>query len=368
MKIIDHHPEEGNLWEDPNLRSLLEHSDNLLSEDYRFESPFRDSMGPTSEVDPYDFDLNVDKIGLKDDFDLSKNLTDFVGTIRKEDTGKCESGSKKSIWTVVGALLLCALSPLILFSIMWWGGNSYKNKKVKITYVKPQQEDSAGVLKNSSTTSYNAHSSISNKKGDFYQEGHFSFDQQSLLQSGNRNPEDREHHEYSTKVLTYDWLIILYGVILTLVFSATVIVIVIYLRKREDKEREDYKLFYEHQNKMINEYANYLYSIKRVRTQQCETLLSLKHQHALQRLDFQQREMDMRQKEQDNAWKHKENHLNAVKEHLSNLHFEANPDKKPDTKEEKQSTNQQSTNQQSANQQSANQQSTDQQTTININR
>jgi len=335
MKIIDHYPENGDPQEDPNLRSLLEHIDNLLSEEYLFESPFRGNMGSTSEVDPADFDLNVDDIGLEDDFDLSKNLTEFVGTIRKEDTGTCESGCKKSIKTGVGALLLCALFPFILFSIMWWGGNSYKNKDIKITYVMPQQEDSAGVLKNSSTTSYNAHSSISNNKGSFCQEGYFSIDHQSLLQSGNRNPEDREHHEYSTKILTYDWLIILYGVILTLVFSATVIVIVIYLRKREDKEREDCKLFFEHQNKMINEYASYLYSIKRIRIQQCETLLSLKQQHALQQLDFQQREMDMRQKEQDNAWKHKENHLNAVKEHLSNLHFEMNSNKNLEKNSEK---------------------------------
>lgn len=334
MKIIGHYPEEGDIIEDPNLQSLLEHSNKLLSDEYLFESPFRDGMASISEVDPDDFDLNVDDIGLEDDFELSEDLTGFVSKIRKEDTGKFESGSKKDIRIAFGALLLCVLIPFILFSIMWWGGDSYKNKDKKITCVKPQQEDSNGVLKNSSTTSYNAHSSISNDKGYFNQEGHFYFDQQSLVQSGSRDIEDREYHEYSTKVLTYDWLLILYGVILTLVISATVIVIVLYLRRREDKEHEDSRLFVEHQNKMINEYASYLYSIKRVRIQQCETLLSLKQQYALQQMDFQQREMDMRQKEQDNAWKHLGDHQNAVREHLSNLYYEANPDMKTDDKEE----------------------------------
>lgn len=334
MKVISHYPEEGDVREDPNLRSLLEHSDKLLSEEYLFESPFKDVIRSISDVNPNDFNLNVDDIGLEDDFDLSDDLTEFVDKLRKVDNGEYKSRSKKDIWIAFGALLVCVLVPFILFSIMWWGGDSYKNKDKKITYVKPQQEDSTGVLKNSSTTSYNVHSSISNDKGYFNQEGHFYLDQQSLVQSGNRNLEDREYHEYSTKVLTYDWLLILYGIILTLVITATVIVIVLYLRRREGKEHEDSRLFFEHQNKMINEYASYLYSIKRVRIQQCETLLSLKQQHALQQMDFQQREMDMRQKEQDNAWKHLGDHQNAVREHLSNLYYEANPDMKTDDKEE----------------------------------
>lgn len=335
MKIIGHYPEGGDVREDPNLQSLLEHSYNLLSEEYQFESPFRDDISPMSAVDSDDFDLNVNGIELKDDFDLSDKLTRFVSKIREEDKGKCVSGCKKDIWIVFGALLPCVLIPFILFSIMWWGGKSYENKDKTITYVKPQQEDSSGVSVNSSTTTYNINSSIINDKGLLNHEGSFHFDLQNLSRKINRNQEDITIDEDRLKVLSYDWLLILYGIILTLVITATIIVVILYLRKREDKKHEDCRLFFEHQNKMINEYASYLYSIKRVRIQQCETLLSLKQQHALQQMDFQQREMDMRQKEQDNAWKHLGDHQNAVREHLSNLHYEANSDKKEDKKEDK---------------------------------
>lgn len=269
MKIIEHYPEKGDVREDPNLQSLLDHGDKLLSEDYLFESPFRDSMKPTSEVDPYDFDLNVDEIGLKDDFDLSDKLTRFVSEIRKEDTGKCENSSTIGFQNVLNMICI-AMVPFILLLVL--GGLGFALQK---------DTDLCTIFRN-------------------------------------------------------NWLLILFGIILSLALIALLIVLTYHIRKKNELEHEDCRLFVEHQNKMINEYANYLYSIKRVRIQQCEALLSLKQQHVLQQLDFQQREMDMRKKEQDNIWKHLGDHQNAIKEYLLNLHYETNPEKKPDTKENKQ--------------------------------
>lgn len=257
MKVIGHYPEEGDVREDPNLRSLLEHSDKLLSEEYLFESPFKDVIRSTSDVNPNDLNLNVDDIGLEDDFDLSNDLTEFVGKIRELDKGKCESGNKIG-YQDISTMMFVAMVPLILLLLPWFLGLAL-------------QKDA----------------------------------------------------NYCT-TLRNDWLLIIFGIILTLALITTLIVLAYHIRKKNELEHEDSRLFFEHQNKMINEYASYLYSIKRVKIQQCETLLSLKQQLALQQLDFQQREMDMRQKEQDNAWKHKENHQNAVKEHLLNLHYEAN--------------------------------------------
>lgn len=267
MKVISHYPEEGDVREDPNLRSLLEHSDMLLSEEYLFESPFKDVIRSISDVNPNDFNLNVDDIGLEDDFDLSDDLTEFVGKIRELDKGKCESGNKIG-YQDISTMMFVAMVPLILLLLPWFLGLAL-------------QKDA----------------------------------------------------NYCT-TLRNDWLLIIFGIILTLALITTLIVLAYHIRKKNELEHEDSRLFFEHQNKMINEYASYLYSIKRVRIQQCETLLSLKQQYALQQMDFQQREMDMRQKEQDNAWKHLGDHQNAVREHLSNLHYEANPDMKTDDKEE----------------------------------
>lgn len=262
MKIIGHYPEEGDLREDPNLHSLLEHSGKLLSEEYQFESPFKDSMCPTSEVDPDDFDLNVEDIGLEDDFDLSERLSGFISKIREEDKGKCESGCD-SFFLKVLVEVIAAIVPVLFFFLA-----------LRFEWFVTQDN-----------TNSNASSG-------------------------------------------YNWLLILFGIILSLAYIATLIVCVYHIRKKDELDHEDSRLFVEHQNKMINEYASYLYSIKRVRIQQCETLLSLKQQYALQQMDFQQREMDMRLKEQDNAWKHLGDHQNAVREHLSNLHYEMNSNKK----------------------------------------
>ena len=262
MKIIGHYPQGGEIEADPNLQALIEHGEHLLNEEYLFESPFKDYMSPTSEVDPKDFDLSVDDIGLEDDFDLSERLSGFISKIREEDKGKCESGCD-SFFLKVLVEVIAAIVPVLFFFLA-----------LRFEWFVTQDN-----------TNSNASSG-------------------------------------------YNWLLILFGIILSLAYIATLIVCVYHIRKKDELDHEDSRLFVEHQNKMINEYASYLYSIKRVRIQQCETLLSLKQQYALQQMDFQQREMDMRQKEQDNAWKHLGDHQNAVREHLSNLHYEMNSNKK----------------------------------------
>ena len=92
MKIIGHYPQGGEIEADPNLQALIEHGEHLLNEEYLFESPFKDNMSHTSEVDPNDFDLSVDDIGLEDDFDISEKLSGFVTEIMGKDKEKCESG------------------------------------------------------------------------------------------------------------------------------------------------------------------------------------------------------------------------------------------------------------------------------------
>lgn len=337
MKIIDHYPENGDPQEDPNLRSLLEHSDNLLSEEYLFESPFRGNTGSTSEVDPADFDLNVDDIGLEDDFDLSNDLTEFVSKIRKEDTGKCENGCKSKClpWLIIFFLFVGALAPFVVFSIMWWNERTYNDKETACGIL--AQEDSNRVVSNNSKKYYDLFYFVMHDGDSITLIDDMQLNQHRYYKNSGRSNGFGACGKESSKVLTYDWLLILFGIILSLALIATLIVLAYHIRKKNDLEHEDCRMFFEHQNKMVNDYANYLYSVKRIRIQQCETLLSLKQQHALQQLDFQQREMDMRQKEQDNAWKHKENHLNAVKEHLSNLHFEMNSNKNLEKKFRKKS-------------------------------
>lgn len=255
MKIIGHYPEKGEIEKDPNLQALIEHGEKLLGEDFLFDSPFNNDRGHVSDIEPDCFDLNVEDVGLQDDFDLSDSLSDFVSKIRKEDTVEMKCACLD--WTSIGWIGLLALISIPIICYMW-------------TIVLNHGADYSG----------------------------------------------------SVKLYTYDYFVILFGVILTLAFMATIIVLAIHIRKKDEWEHEDRKLLFEHQNKMINEYAHHLYLIKRVKLQQSDALLSLKQQYALQQLDFQQKNMDMLKKEQDMAWKYKEEKMNAIKEYLSNWEYE----------------------------------------------
>jgi len=334
MKIIGHYPEVGEIERDPNLQALIEHGERLLSEDFLFDSPFNDDPRSVSDIDPSSFDLNVDDVGLQDDFDLSEDLSEFVGKIRKEDAGKCKSGCKCKClrWLIVIFLFIGAVAPFVVFSIMWWSDRTYYDKESAGGLL--IQEDSNRVVTNNTKKYYDL----------FY---FIMQDGDSITLIDNMQLNQHRYHKNtglskslgacgieSSKVLTYDWLLILFGLILTLALIATLIVIACHIRKANELEHEDCRLFFEHQNKMINEYANHLYSIKRVQLQRSETLLSLKQQCALQQLDFQQRVMDMLKKEQDMAWKYKEEHLNAVKEYLLNLDYEMKQETQKETKKE----------------------------------
>ena len=268
MKITGYCPEKDEIKKDLNLQSLIEHGEKLLREDFLFDSPFNNGIEYVSNIDPSCFDLNVDDIGLKDDIDLSDNLSDFVGKIRKEDAVEMKCACLD--WTSIGWIGLLALISIPIICYMW-------------TIVLNHGADYSG----------------------------------------------------SVKLYTYDYFVILFGVILTLAFMATIIVLAIHIRKKDEWEHEDRKLLFEHQNKMINEYAHHLYSIKRIKLQQSEALLSLKQQYALQQLDFQQKKTDMLKKEQDMAWKYKEEKMNTIKEYLSNWEYGMKYEIKKDNGEKK---------------------------------
>lgn len=320
MKIIDHYPEKGEIEKDPNLQALIEHGEKLLGEDFLFDSPFNNDRGHVSDIEPGCLDLNVEDVGLQDDFDLSDSLSDFVRKIREEDT--VETTVKWIDRVAMILLIIVVLIPFCTICYMWCDGRKYQDKTQ--SHVVTQQKDSSCVLTKSSTANFNMVSAGSQNNVQIDFGGVMPYDQNAFSQKENQDKDQCGNIVEKIKEHSYDWLIILFGIIFSLAIVAVIIVLAINIRKKDEWEHEDKRLFFEHQNKMINEYANHLYSLKRVKLQQSETLLSLKQQLALQQLDFQQQEMDMRQKEQDNAWKHKENHQNAVKEHLSNLHYEAN--------------------------------------------
>lgn len=328
MKIIGHYSQRGEIEADPNLQALIEHGEHLLNEEYLFESPFKDNMSPTSEVDPNDFDLSVDDIGLEDDFDLPERLSGFISKIREEDKGKCESGCKCKClsWLIILFLIVGAVAPFFVFSKMWWNERTYNNTENACGIL--VQEDSNRVVSSNSKKYYDLFYFVMQDGDSIQLIDNMQLNQQRYYKKGGHGKGYGAFGKEKTTVHSFDWLLILFGIILSLALIATLIVLAYHIHKRNELEHEECRQSFEHQNKMINEYASYLYSIKRVRIQQCETLLSLKQQYALQQMDFQQREMDMRQKEQDNAWRHKENHLNAVKEYLLNFHYEMNSDKK----------------------------------------
>lgn len=341
MKIIGHYPEVGEIERDPNLQALIEHGEHLLREDFLFDSPFNDDLRHVSDIDPSSFDLTVDDVGLQDDFDLSEDLSGFVDKIREKDTGKCESGCKCKClpWLIVFFLFVGAMAPFVVFSIMWWSDRTYYDTESAGGIL--IQENSNRVVTNNTKKYYDLFYLIMQDGDSITLVDNMQLNQHRYYKNAGLSKNYGACGMESSEVLTYDWLLILFGLILSLALIATIIVIACHIRKKNELEHEDCRLFFEHQNKMINEYANHLYSIKRVKLQQCEALLSLKQQHVLQQLDFQQRGMDMLKKEQDMAWKYKEEHLNAVKEYLLNLDYEMKQETQKETGQEtKQETKQ----------------------------
>ena len=332
MKIIGHYPEEGEIERDPNLETLIEHGERLLSEDFLFDSPLNDDPRFVSDIDPTSFDLNVDDVGLQDDFDLSERLLNFVGTIRKDGVDKDKSESRKGIRIAMVVLILIAMVPFFIICHMWCKGRNYDD--TLHACIKTQQGNSNREISNSLATNFNIFSPLMKDDVKINLNEFVFVDQQNSFQNGLHIKDYDGNYVDSVKVHSYDWFIILFGIILSLALLAVFVALIIHIRKKDEREHEDQRLLFEHQNKMINDYANHLYSIKRVKLQQCEALLSLKQQHALQQLDFQQRGMDMLKKEQDMSWKYKEEHLNAVKEYLLNLDYEMKQETRQETKQE----------------------------------
>ena len=318
MKIIGHYPEKGEIEKDPNLQALIEHGEKLLREDFLFDSPFNDDIGYVPDIDPGYFDLNVDDVGLRDDFDLSDNLSDFVGKIRNEDA--VETTSKCKDWVAMIVLIIFALISFCLIRCMWCEGRKYQDTTKY--HVVTQQGGSSSVLTKSTTTSFNMVSTGSQNNVQIDFGGIMPHNQSAFSQQRNQAKDQYGDIVENTQERSYDWLIILFGIIISLALVAVFMAVVFNIRKKCEREQENQRLFFEHQNKMINEYANHLYSIKRVKLQQSEALLSLKQQYVLQQLDFQQKKMDILKKEQDMAWKYKEEKMCAIKDYLSNLAYE----------------------------------------------
>ena len=326
MKIIGHYPEKGEIEKDSNLQALIEHGERLLNEDSYFDSPFNSVMGSASDIDPSCFDLNVDDIGLQDDFDLSEKLSGFVGNIWKDSVNKDKSESREGIRVAMVLLILVALVPFFIVCHMWCDGRNY-NEEIHAC-IETQQENSSRGMSNSSATNLNIFSDLMQSDMKINLNEIVLVDYRNSLKKGWHIKDYDGNYVDSVKVHSYDWLIILFGIILSLTLLAVFVVLTFHIRKKDEMEHEDQRLLVEHQNKMFNEYANHLYSIKRIKLQRSEALLSLKKHYVLQQIDFQQKEMDMLKKEQDMAWKYKEEHLNAVKDYLSNFHYESNSDKK----------------------------------------
>lgn len=318
MKIIGHYPEKGEIEKDPNLQALIEHGEKLLGEDFLFDSPFNDDIGHVPDIEPNYFDLNVDNVGLQDDFDLSEDLSDFVDKVREKDVAKTTSKCVEKVTMIL--LIIVALFSFALICWMWYGGRTYKDtiQHHDVT----QQEGCSGVLTKSSTTNFSMVSDGSHNNVQIDFGGVIPHDQSAFSQKRNQAKDQCGDVVDRVTERSYDWLIILFGIIINLALVAVFMVLVFNIRKKCEWEHENQRLFFEHQNKMISEYANHLYSIKRVKLQQSETLLSLKQQYALQQLDFQQKKMDMLKKEQDMAWKYKEEKINTIKEYLSNFEYE----------------------------------------------
>lgn len=209
MKIIGHYPEKGEIEKDPNLQALIEHGEKLLREDFLFDSPFNDDIGYVPDIDPGYFDLNVDDVGLRDDFDLSDNLSDFVGKIRNEDA--VETTSKCKDWVAMIVLIIFALISFCLIRCMWCEGRKYQDTTKY--HVVTQQGGSSSVLTKSTTTSFNMVSTGSQNNVQIDFGGIMPHNQSAFSQQRNQAKDQYGDIVENTQERSYDWLIILFGII-----------------------------------------------------------------------------------------------------------------------------------------------------------
>ena len=234
MKIIGHYPEKGEIEKDPNLQALIEHGEKLLREDFLFDSPFNDDIGYVPDIDPGYFDLNVDDVGLRDDFDLSDNLSDFVGKIRNEDA--VETTSKCKDWVAMIVLIIFALISFCLIRCMWCEGRKYQDTTKY--HVVTQQGGSSSVLTKSTTTSFNMVSTGSQNNVQIDFGGIMPHNQSAFSQQINQAKDQYGDIVENTQERSYDWLIILFGIIISLALVAVFMAVVFNIRKNARGNRK----------------------------------------------------------------------------------------------------------------------------------
>lgn len=334
MEVKNNYSPGNRVMDDPNLQMILEHVDRLLNEDHVFESPFRCDKDKAPEVDACVFDVNTDEVDSSDEFDLQDKLPDFIGKIREKDTTKSKRGF------LIGIGIGVALLFILVGIFFLWSSSKLCTRKYtdgyEITYTQAAQMGELeynNEIFNSFNNNIESHANSDKEK--FVQ--NLQIIQDLVFKNHLKLDDDKRNNNTNTvQVHSFEWLIILCGGFISLAFLAIIIVLVFRVCKKDGPLCEESRLLLEHQNKMINEYASYLYSVKRMKLQKVEAEMSFKQQYALQQLDYRQKAIECMQKEQELAWKYKQDHLKLVENYLAKFEYCLNPPTERETsKEEK---------------------------------
>lgn len=300
-----------NISEDPNLNRIIDVGKELLNNDHEFKSPY-DIKGftiPTNE-------MTVGETNSLPDITVNETLKDFVEGVRKDGV-KTTKGISKCFFLIIILLLLVVLIMVPFWQItkMWWGGNAYQTVDFDLSL---KQDDSVSTSQNNSVVMYTILSAavrdvVNSNDVNSHVDNH-----QQIVQQGNQNKDQGGVH-FSTELHSYDWFIILSGVILTIAILVIIIFLFFSLRRCCELEHEERKKSIEFQNKLISDYASCLYAEHRLKVQQAETNIEMDKQFKMMRLEYLQQRINAQQKEQENAWKYKNEHLRVVEESLKTL-------------------------------------------------
>ena len=300
--------------EDSNLDKIIEAGKELLEDDHEFKSPF--------SMDDFPFPIEEDfpnQEGTKEplrDFILPDSFSDDVKKITKGIKMRPTGIYKRVLIVVLLLLLVFALfCPFCRITKMWNEGHLYKTIDFDLTF---QQVDSSDVVQNNLAIMNNALTVSKQGAIDSKDEvSHFNNHQQIIQGGSNGKGADRYH--FVDGLLSYDWFIILLGVILTLSILTIIILLVFSLRKCCELEHEERKVSFDRQSKLIGEYYSHIYASFRLEVQKRESDYELEKQAYLLRLERIQHLMNIQQKEQENAWKYKMEHLKVVEESFKTL-------------------------------------------------
>ena len=297
--------------EDPNLRRIIDLGEGLLNNDHEFSSPY-DINGFTIPTE----DMAVGAAKPLPDIPDNKPLKDFVEGIRKDGV-KSTKGVSKCFFLIIILLLLVVLIMVPFWQItkMWWGGNAYQTVDFDLSL---KQDDSVSTIQNNSVVMYTILSAavrdvVNSNDVNSHVDNH-----QQIVQQGNQSKDQGGVH-FSTELHSYDWFIILFGVILTIAILVIIIFVLFFLRRCCELEHEERKKSIEYQNKLTSDYASCLYAEHRLNVQQAETNIDMDKQFKMMRLEYLQQRINAHQKEQENAWKYKNEHLKVVEESIKTM-------------------------------------------------